>query len=152
MFLWSRCPPSDLDDLLQEVTIAIVNGLENFNGASEREFHGWWHRIASNKAADVHRGRGRNPAIPNVDDSWVELIEASGKRMPMNPGEQLVLKELVAWLKSLDPENFTLVWMSRVEEMTYGEIGDTLGVSENAVRMRVTRCLDKWRSQAAGSE
>ncbi len=102
----------------------------------------WLRRIATNAALD-HLRRSRRE-VPLPDD-----LPATSKQPP---AEQLELRrELLAAIDKLSPPLRAVILLALVEEESYENIAQALGISENAVRVRVfrgVRGLRKSLSQA----
>jgi RNA polymerase sigma-70 factor, ECF subfamily len=102
----------------------------------------WLRRIATNAALD-HLRRSRRE-IPLPDD-----LPATVKQPP---AEQLELRrEILGALDKLSPPLRAVILLAFVEEESYKNIAQALGISENAVRVRVfrgVRVLRKSLSQA----
>jgi RNA polymerase sigma-70 factor, ECF subfamily len=102
----------------------------------------WLRRIATNAALD-HLRRSRRE-IPLPDD-----LAATAQQ---SLGEQLELRRNIRCaIEKLSPRLRTVILLALVEEEPYERIAQALGISENAVRVRVfrgVRILRKSLSQA----
>lgn len=102
----------------------------------------WLRRIATNAALD-HLRRSRRE-VPLPDD-----LPATSKQPP---AEQLELRrEILAAIDKLSPPLRAVILLALVEEESYENIAQALGISENAVRVRLfrgVRVLRKSLSQA----
>jgi RNA polymerase sigma-70 factor (ECF subfamily) len=102
----------------------------------------WLRRIATNAALD-HLRRSRRE-VPLPDD-----LPAAAKQPP---AEQLELRrEILAAIGKLSPPLRAVILLALVEEEPYENIAQALGISENAVRVRLfrgVRVLRKSLSQA----
>ena len=131
--------PSDRDDLLQEIALAVWRALASFRGeCSARTF---LYRIAHNRAiAYLARNRPRFP-------------EASGEIDAPDPApnpelglarEQAAerLRRAVHCLPLIYRQVITLT----LEGMGYAEIGEVLGISESNVGARLSRARQLLRA------
>jgi RNA polymerase sigma factor (sigma-70 family) len=102
----------------------------------------WLRRIATNAALD-HLRRSRRE-VPLPDD-----LPAPAKQPP---AEQLALRrEILGAVDKLSPSLRAVILLALVEEEPYANIAQALGISENAVRVRLfrgVRILRKSLSQA----
>ena len=102
----------------------------------------WLRRIATNAALD-HLRRSRRE-VPLPDD-----LPAAAKQPP---AEQLALRrEILGAVDKLSPSLRAVILLALVEEEPYANIAQALGISENAVRVRLfrgVRILRKSLSQA----
>lgn len=126
--------PSDRDDLLQEIAMALWQALRRFRGEClERTF---LFRIATNRAIPYLARRRAHPVIE-------EDIEI---RAPApNPEADLVREQRVERLRSAIrrlPLEYRQAITLSLEGMGYGEIAEVLGISESNVGARLTRAPD----------
>src|SRR5262249_39741898 len=115
----------------------------------------WLFTILHNTFRNMVRHDGRNPV--DVDSEYVEQAPASiaGEHSP----EELLTRatldaDLQAALDAL-PEAFRqAVWLRDVEELTYAEIADVLGIPIGTVMSRISRgrraLYDRLRSTRLG--
>ncbi len=102
----------------------------------------WLRRIATNAALD-HLRRSRRE-VPLPDD-----LAATAKQPP---AEQLELRrEILYAIRKLSPRLRTVILLALVEEEPYERIAQALGISENAVRVRVFRGVRILRKTLAQS-
>jgi RNA polymerase sigma-70 factor (ECF subfamily) len=131
---------SDRDDLLQDIAVAIWRALPNFRGeSSERTFI---FRIAHNRGI-AHVTRRRLPLT--------EADELSGV-VDRGPDPEAVFRQgqlgrrLFAAVQRL-PLSYRQVISLTLEDLTYAEIAEVLGISEANVGVRLTRArhlLRQW--------
>lgn len=136
--------PSDRDDLLQEIALAIWQALPTFRGeCSVRTF---LFRIAHNRSiAYISRRRANFPAAGDA--------EAHDPRP--DPESGLAREQTAASLRSAIhrlPLVYRQAIMLALEDMGYAEIAAVLGISESNVGARLTRArqllrelLEKWK-------
>ena len=129
--------PSDRDDLLQEIALAVWQALRAFRGeCSPRTF---LFRIAHNRAiAYLARSRARFPAA-DVDDV----------HDPAPDPESGLAREQTAERLHRAIHRLPLVYrqaiMLALEDMGYAEIAEVLGISESNVGARLTRARQLLR-------
>ncbi|MGA3043369.1 MAG: RNA polymerase sigma factor [Bryobacteraceae bacterium] len=133
--------PSDRDDLLQEIGLAVWRALRTFRGeCSPRTF---LFRVAHNRAiAYLVRSRARFPAhageVP-VDDVHDPAPD---------PESGLAREQAAGRLRRaihLLPLVYRQVIMLALEDMGYAEIAEVLGISESNVGARLTRARQLLR-------
>ena len=123
--------PSDRDDLLQEIAMALWQALPRFRGeCSERTF---LFRIAHNRAI-AHLARSRSRPVA---DEEVEVHDPAPDPEAGLAREQGVqrLRRAIHQLPLVYGQVITL----SLEGLGYGEIGEILGISESNVGVRLTR-------------
>jgi RNA polymerase sigma factor (sigma-70 family) len=123
---------TDRDDLFQEIALALWKALPRFRGeCSERTFV---FRVAHNRGI-AHVTRSRNPGAD--PDEVAALVDQSP-----NPETALVRgqqgERLLAAIQQL-PLGQRQVVALILEELSYAEIADVLGISEANVGTRLTR-------------
>jgi RNA polymerase sigma-70 factor, ECF subfamily len=125
-----RITGSDADaaDALQNALIAIVKGINGFDGRAQLTT--WTYRIAVNAALDEVRRRTRRPVVladtgePDPDDS----IDAVAGRLDAD-----------AALRQLSPDHRAAVVLRDVCGLDYAEIGEVLRLPAGTVRSRIAR-------------
>ena len=135
--------PGDGEDLFQDIAVAIWQALPRFRGeCSERTF---LFRIAHNRGI-AHVARRRLPTIDAAED-----VELPDKRP--NPEQQLSVeqqgRQLLDAIRCLPLGHRQVVTLA-LEGMSYGEIGDVLGIAEGNVGARLTRARQMLRAQLQG--
>ena len=136
---------AEREDLLQEIVFAIWQALPRFRGeCSERTFI---FRIAHNRAIS-HVGRRRLPLVEGDEHLEVSSPGPDPERALSNEqnGQQLI--EAIRRL----PLPYAQVVTLTLEELTYAEIGEVLGISETNVGARLTRARDMLRTLLRNSD
>jgi RNA polymerase sigma-70 factor (ECF subfamily) len=139
--------PSDADDLLQEIAIAVWRALPGFRGeCSERTF---LYRIAHNRAiAYLARNRPRAVTAGAAGGDEMEIPDhapsAEAQLVREQQGRRLL--DAVRRLPVLYRQVVTLV----LEGLEYGEIAQIMGISESNVGARLTRARQKLRKLLEG--
>lgn len=143
LFLSSRAALGDVDDLRQEVLLAVVTQLDDCNARNQRAFWGWVYRIAANKAANRSNDAAKWVVIEQ--EEMIRLLEASDKSDGMTRRERADYEEILTALDQLDDRSRSIIWAHLVEGFTFVEIAAAAGKSPAAVRMRCARGLTAAR-------
>jgi len=133
---------AECQDLVQTVFLRIMKYRQQFR-AEEGEFKTWMFRIARNLNMDLFKKkkRTRTEAIENYSSEFKANIE-------YNIGEEKEdVNRLRKALKYLDDEKREIIVMSKLEGLTYKEIGNVLDCTEGAVKVRVFRAMKGLRDQ-----
>jgi RNA polymerase sigma factor (sigma-70 family) len=136
---------AEREDLLQEIVFAIWQALPRFRGeCSERTFV---FRIAHNRAISFV-GRRRLPLVDGNEELEVSTAALDPERALSIEQEGQRLLDAIRRL----PLPYAQVVTLTLEEMTYAEIGEVLGISETNVGARLTRARDMLRTLLRGSD
>jgi RNA polymerase sigma factor (sigma-70 family) len=131
------CPAkSEREDLAQEIIYQLWKSGHRFN--EEYKFSTWMYRVALNVAISFYRKeRTKGPEttlpgqLPDIEDE------------PDNAGEDNIrlLQQFINELKELDKALMLLY----LEEKTYAEIADIIGITETNVATKISRIKDKLK-------
>jgi len=129
------------EDLVQEVFVRMLKYRHTYR--SEAEFTPWMFGVARNAAVDHYRARPalelqENPEAPEPEAPTVHPVERLEKR------EQSA--RLQTALARLPRDKRELLLLARFGEMKYEAIGELLGISVGAVKVRVHRALKELRA------
>jgi RNA polymerase sigma factor (sigma-70 family) len=127
------------EDCFQETFLSALRAYPRL--ARDANLRAWVMRIATNKALDHLRSRKRQ-AVPVA-----EVPErAEWKEPPGSDGEP----ELWSAVRTLPPLQRAAVVQRYVFDLTYAEVGVTLGCSEEAARANAYEGRRKLKSMMAG--
>ncbi|GGH02696.1 DNA-directed RNA polymerase sigma-70 factor [Polaribacter pacificus] len=125
------------NDLFQEVTIQLWKNYKNFRGDSK--FSTWMYRVALNTAISLYRKTKKSIQTQDISD-----FEYRIKASEYDDTEELQLKALYGAIRQLNDIDKALIFLY-LEEKSYREISDTLGISEVNARVKMNRAKDKLR-------
>ncbi len=127
------------DDLTQAAFLSVVKARGRYmRGAA---FRPWLFAIATNAARDLHRRRKGEELAP--EPASTETVDPKVR----DPGLERHVRE--ALVKLPEPQREAIL-MHRFEGMSFGEIAETLGVSEGAVKVRAHRGYERLRELLRG--
>ena len=128
---------ADALDATQEALIAIVKGLDRFDGRAA--FTTWSYRVATNACLDELRRRSRRPQ-PGLPDHEDIADEALGRRPSLDPGEAVTARIDVDDALAQLPEEFKApVVLRDLAGLDYAEIAEVLGTPIGTVKSRLFR-------------
>lgn len=129
-------------DLVAETFAAAFEGRARFRGETDDEAVGWLYGIARNQlGAWYRRGDVERRAVRRLGVDVRPLTDEEQERIE-DLAELADLRDRVAeLLEELPADARAAVRLRIVEERSYGEAAAELGVSEQAVRARVSRAL-----------
>lgn len=125
-------------DLTQETFIKAYRSILKTD--SELKLNAWLYRIATNTAIQHLRRKKLVTFIP-----FENILKSESRNNGTNPGtpvEEIAIKEA---LSKIPYEQRICVVLHYVEGFKYREIAETMGISEEAVRKRVTRGVQVFR-------
>lgn len=126
--------PQDLEDLYQDVLVNIWRGLRSFR--SESSIRTWVYRIALNTCVSTLRARSNRPSQSSLEDVILIADESLEKREAIKD-----LYECIATLNPID-KAIMMMWL---DEYSYDEIADTIGIKRNNVATRLHRAKEKLK-------
>jgi RNA polymerase sigma-70 factor (ECF subfamily) len=124
------------DDLIQEIIVQLWKAWPNFKGQSK--FSTWLYRIALNTAISGLRRKKTDivlmsgddlPHVPDADDH----LEKEEKLKALNEAIQQL------------PEIDRAVVLLYLEDKTYEEMEDILGISQGTLRVKMNRAKEKLK-------
>lgn len=125
------------NDLFQEITIQLWKAYGKFRG--ESKFSTWMYRVAINTAITLYRKSKRS--INTTDfDSFDFKIKAEA----YDEEEEQKLKLMYSAVKQLNDIEKALVFLY-LEDKSYKEISETMGISEVNARVKMNRVKTKLK-------
>ncbi len=125
------------NDLFQEITIQLWKAYPKFRGDSK--FSTWMYRVALNTAITLYRKSKRR-----IDTQDFENISFKIESQEYDDTIEQQLKLMYAALKHLNDIDKALVFLY-LEDKSYREIAQTLGISEVNARVKMNRAKEKLR-------
>ena len=132
----------DARDVVQESYLRAWKGLDRFRG--DAQFSTWMYRITANAAytSVKRRKRTRSESLDAIDD----VVELHPEAQPAEAAEtQALLAKLSGALEQLPPKLRVLVVLKDVYGLSHEEIGEELGISVAAAKVRLHRGRRKLR-------
>jgi RNA polymerase sigma-70 factor, ECF subfamily len=125
---------SSARDISQQVFLKLFTSIGQFR--RDAEFTTWLYRIVANMCIDEQRKRKR--LVP-----FNEAVELGRSQTTGGQEEKFVRKQLAATVRQaiagLSPKLRIVILLKYVEELSYEEIGETLGCSQGTVASRLNR-------------
>ena len=128
---------SEREDLFQEITLQAWKAYENFRG--DAKFSTWLYRVALNTAITYFRKEKRKPDIYSTD-MVPDLAEENS-----DPVEEQV-KAMYAAIGNLSKIDKAIV-MLYLEDYSYIEIGEMMGITANNVAVKMNRIKTKLKEE-----
>ena len=147
----------DLDDLMQEVLMAVAKDLPTFdhNGRTGA-FRAWLRSIMVNRLRNFWRSRGRQLQAQGGSDIQLRLAQLDDPSSEMSQlwNQQHDLHVAQQLLQQVEPDFTAQTWAAFTRVAIDGQRADAvaveLGISTNAVFIAKSRVLTRLRREAAG--
>lgn len=146
----------DAADLTQEAFLKAWRALDTFR--FDASFSTWLYRLASNLCLDFLRAEKRRATLPLIqNDAEGEELALSLPDPAPTPEEATEAAQeraqISAALQSLEPQQRQILTLRVINDLSYAEIAEILGVQEGTVKSRLSRARDALRKklQRAGT-
>lgn len=141
----------DVDEICQEVFLAVIRNLGSFQGGSQ--FQTWLFRIATNKARDFRekqhaakRGGGRAPLSLQAEDAETGLTLDPPSPAPGPDVSLLNVERAELVREALDQVGEPcreIIELRYFGDLSYEELSAALDLNPKTVSSRLSKCLDK---------
>ena len=121
-------PITDKDDLYQEMVLQLWKSYSSFKGNSK--FSTWMYRVALNTAITLTK----KPKLVLKDVEKHPMSESIEKSMDYSEDVKLLYKA-ISYLNKVE-KAIVLLWL---EEKSYAEIAETIGITVSNVSVKLTR-------------
>jgi RNA polymerase sigma-70 factor (ECF subfamily) len=138
--------PQDQDDLFQDVCLEVWSSIPAFRGEAKETT--WIYRVAFNTALAWRRGERRRreghetflkfDVSPRIQPSHVDSLP-----------EQEIVEQLYAAIRQLPKVDASLALM-HLDGLSYQEMADVLGISENYIGVKLNRIRKQLAEQLKG--
>ena len=123
----------EVDDLFQEVLVNLWRGYESFEGRSD--VRTWIYRVALNTCISLDRKRRRRPRMElSMNINLFEDRDTDTQQVD-------ILHRRISRLRPFD-RAIVLLWL---EDLSYEEIGQIVGISEKNVSVRLFRIKEQLK-------
>ncbi len=126
------------NDLFQEITIQLWKAYSKFRG--DAKFSTWMYRVGLNTAITLYRKSKRT-----IDTQGFESVSFKIRSEEYDDTEEQQLKLLYQAVHQLNDIEKALVFLY-LEDKTYSEISETLGISEVNARVKMNRVKKKLKT------
>lgn len=140
----------DAADLTQEAFVKVWKNLDSFQ--FDAAFSTWLYRLTSNCCLDFLRSRKRRPTVSltmETEEEDEQTIELPDDRP--TPEEAAILKEerenLRLAMQTIDPEQRQILTLRVVNDLSYTDIAQVLGIREGTVKSRLSRARESLRKK-----
>ena len=139
-----------VEDIVQETFVKAFYRIDKFKGTSS--LYTWLYRVAVNGAKDYLKSRSRRPAA-SFDDLPMRAALPDGSRPLIEGVAQRELRIHIHWAIHQLPLHFrTVLALREIEQMSYNEIAEALGLSIGTVESRLFRARKRLRTLLAQTD
>lgn len=129
--------PEARNDLFQEIVLQLWKSFPSFRG--EAKITTWMYRIALNTAISGLRRKKRKLPTEDIHDRHLNISE--NHETDHHEEDLLHLQRAIRQLSEIDR---AMILMA-LEEVPYDEIAETMGITQNNVRVRMNRIRERLR-------
>ncbi|MFD2561496.1 RNA polymerase sigma factor [Aquimarina rubra] len=129
--------PDSHNDLFQEITIQLWKAYPKFRGDSK--FSTWMYRVSLNTAITLYRKSKRS-----IKTSDFDAMDFKIKTEEYDDEVEQQLKLMYSAVKQLNDIEKALVFLY-LEDKSYKEIAETMGISEVNARVKMNRVKTKLK-------
>jgi RNA polymerase sigma-70 factor (ECF subfamily) len=124
------------NDLFQEIVLQLWRSFPTFRG--EAKITTWMYRIALNTAISGLRKRGRTIKTEDINALHLNVSDSADDTQEEN------FQKLQWAIRQLTEIERAMIMMA-LDEVPYEEIAETIGITQNNVRVRMNRIREKIR-------
>jgi RNA polymerase sigma-70 factor, ECF subfamily len=130
---------TDAEDLVQEILMQVWRSLPDYD--SKSKLATWAYRIALNTAITWRRHATRRKRLPPVNRLGTETLTSAATAS----NEFELLAKFLGSLSEVD----RAVLVMYLDDLTYQEIAESMGVSDGAIRTRISRIRNQLQTWEA---
>lgn len=125
----------------------VLRDWETIKEYPPERFVAWLYGVAKNKIKEIRREQP--PSTESMSEEWCRALIDEESFHKEQPDEEEEYQRFVQYIRQirmrLKPKEWDLFRMRVIERMPHREIGDALGIGENAAKLRWARLEDKLR-------
>lgn len=129
-------------DLFQEIVLQLWKSFATFRG--EAKITTWMYRIALNTAISGFRKKSRLIPTEDLKEYHYNISDFASDNQEEN------IQSLYQAIRQLSEVDRAMIMMA-LEEVPYEEIAETIGISQNNVRVRMNRIRERIRKLMTSS-
>lgn len=138
----------ELDDLYQEILLQLWRSFQSFSGDAAIET--WVYRVALNTACTFVRKDSRQPKHLSTNRLTENHAEQWGKVTPETAADRSQADMLNEFMDILSLTDASILMMY-LDDLSSEQSADVLGISANAVRLRLSRIKTQFEQHFIGA-
>lgn len=142
LFVFKRMSDEDIAaDITAQAFLKAMTHIQKFNFQGV-PFSAWMYRIALNEVNMYYR-QDKSQLCESADSGQLaEILEEVEEVVSED-----LLKQLAIALETLPPDDMQLLSLRFFEELSFKEIADIVGITENNAKVKVYRILEKMKKK-----
>ena len=141
---------ADHDDLVQEVVIAVVRRVGEFDRRGPGAFRAWLRGILANRVRDYFRGRARRPATGDGLEKLTDPASGLSRLWDREHNEYVAARALGRVRVDFSETTWEAFTRQVLEGRPARDVAAELGISRNAALIAKSRVLCRLRAELAG--
>lgn len=133
----------DTQDLLSDFYLKCWKGLQAYNPEYKFETYIW--SILKNHAKDFFKKK-KSVQLKDEHMDNASLVVQWEDEILQELQNEYDYDIIHACMQSMDEQSYEVIYMRYIDEMSYDEMSDFLGISQDAVRQRLSRALKKVKT------
>ncbi len=125
-------------DLFQEILIQLWRSFDSYKG--QAKITSWMYRIALNTAISSLRKTSRIPETTELDNLKFQIADKDESAMRSEQFQ--MLENAIKQLNEIEKAMMMLYF----DDISYEEIAETLGITQNNVRVKMNRIREKLKN------
>jgi RNA polymerase sigma-70 factor (ECF subfamily) len=141
---WLTQDRASAEDLVQETYMKALRGFSSFQQGTN--FRAWMYRIMRNTFLTTQAGLKVSASLDSDDEAVEPTVPATPESVLLARMEQKMIQDT---LEKLPVKFREIILLCDLEEMSYQEIGETLGIPMGTVMSRLSRARKAMRELLA---
>ena len=128
------------EDITSQIFFKALNKIQGFD-PKKGTLQAWLYQIARNTVIDYYRTKKENK---NIEDAWDLCGDDDLER---DIDAKAKLQELEKYISKLKSDHRDILIMRIWQDLSYKEIAEAMGKSEDSCKMQFSRCIRKLREE-----
>lgn len=131
-------------DITSQVFLKAMQNLEKYEDRG-LPFLAWLYRIAKSEVYQYHRENAKQPTFSITEDQMEHMVHEVEEH-----GVKVTNEQLIEWLSEVAEDDLPYIEMRYLEQRSFKEIGEILGISENNAKVKTHRIVQRWKKKIQG--
>ena len=132
------------EDAEEAVSDVFADLFQNYNKIEEGKLESYIRMLSKRTAVDLFRRLSSRPEmVADEEETWIEAV--SDENIEQDHDKAFLHRQLLDCIKSLGEPDATIVFWKYFYDCSAEQIGKKVGLTRNAVWIRLSRAKDKLR-------